>query len=54
MGTIAKRVAAALDAMAKPDAEQGLHDICSAIETTAEAEYGKGGKKSYKDYIGRT
>jgi hypothetical protein len=50
-GAIAKRVAAALKAMAKGDAEQGLNDICGSIEATAEAEYSAGGKKNYKKFI---
>jgi hypothetical protein len=50
-GTVAKRVTAALDAVSRKDPEQGLHDICGVIESTAKAEYGAGGRKNYKDFI---
>ncbi len=49
--SIGSRVSAALDALAKGDAEQALHDICSAIEVTASKEAGKGGRRSYKEFI---
>ena len=50
--TIANRVAAALLAMSNEDPESALHDICSAIEVTAANEAGRGGRRSYKDFIG--
>jgi hypothetical protein len=49
--SVGSRVSAALDAFAKEQYEQALHDICSATEVTATKEAGKGGRKSYKDFI---
>lgn len=49
--SVAKRVAAAFEALAKDDYEQAFHDICSAIEVTANGEFGQGGRGSYKRLI---
>ncbi len=50
--SVGKRVAAALTAFSSNDTEQALHDICSAIDTTPTTEAGKGGRRSYKEFIG--
>jgi hypothetical protein len=49
--SIGNRVAAALTAFSSNDTEQALHDICSAIDTTATKEAGKGGRRSYEEFI---
>jgi hypothetical protein len=48
---IEKRVSAALTALDAGDANQALHDICSAIEATCQKLYGKGGRLNYKNFI---
>lgn len=49
--SIAKRVASAITRMDDHDPEAALFDISSAVEATAQKEYAKRGKKSYKDFI---
>jgi hypothetical protein len=48
---IEDRVLKSWQAMADGRPEDALHDICSAIEATANAEYGDGGGERYKQFI---
>jgi hypothetical protein len=48
---IADRVAGAIRYMADGQAEAALHEICSAIEATATREAGKGGRRTYKEFV---
>ena len=49
--SISKRVAEAVEKMARGDTEGSLFQICSALDATAAQLYGKGGGKSYRDFI---
>ena len=49
--SVGKQVSDAIDKMGAADYEGALFAICAAIEATAKRELGKGGRKSYKDFI---
>jgi hypothetical protein len=49
--SIGKRVSEAWDKLEAGDPESALFAICPAVDATAKREFGKGGRRSYKDFI---
>ena len=49
--SVGKRVSDTIDKMGLGDAEGALFQICAAIDVTAKTEFGKSGRRSYKDFI---
>ena len=49
--SIGKKVSRAMDELQAGDAEEALYQISSAVEATAKAEYGTGGRGNYKNFI---